>query len=198
MSVTHTNLHILAHFALQGISFWTSGTDLGCKGKNHWCSIDRGIKNRNMSWSSQTDGDCISIQFSNQSQFSKSPCTNKLNYICEVIYFWVNDIWCNPNFRYIRGALTRKHFKMSAWRFGTSPLVRITIKIIFNAIHHPYLIFAVDMLTFDSAYNASTIPRKLKVIHPLTFHSYCFIFIFICSASLNALGNSQNSYLILK
>jgi Lectin C-type domain len=81
----------LAHFALRGVSFWTSGTDMGCKGKNHWCSINRGITNRNMSWSSQKDGDCISIQFTNQSQFSKSPCTNKLNYVCEVIYFWVNN-----------------------------------------------------------------------------------------------------------
>jgi hypothetical protein len=38
-----------------------------------------------MSWSSAVEGDCISIKFSNSSQFSKTPCTLKLNYICEVI-----------------------------------------------------------------------------------------------------------------
>jgi hypothetical protein len=73
-----------AYWSIRGADFWTSGTDQGCKGKNHWCSVNKAINNPNMSWSAATEGDCISVKFVNQSQFSKTPCANKLNYICEV------------------------------------------------------------------------------------------------------------------
>jgi hypothetical protein len=73
-------------WALKGKDFWTSGTDQGCAGKNYWCSKNRAINNRNMSWSSTSDGDCISIKFSNGSQFSKTACSRNLSYICEVCF----------------------------------------------------------------------------------------------------------------
>jgi hypothetical protein len=151
-----------AYKSIRDTDFWTSGTDQGCKGKNHWCSINRNIIDRNMSWSNATDGDCISISFANRTKFSKLPCKNKLSYICEVIK--QSKIWpfTNQSFRLIKMAPTRRHFKMSAWKSGMFPSVRIFA--IHMADHKLALtLFAVDMLTFDSAFNASTIPRNLKV-----------------------------------
>ena len=75
---------ILVYWSIRGTDFWTSGTDQGSKGRNHWCSINKGITNLNMTWSGATEGDCISVNFGNQSVYSKTPCTNQLNYICEV------------------------------------------------------------------------------------------------------------------
>lgn len=75
--------------ALRGVDFWISGTDQGCKGRNHWCSIKRALVRQ------QSQHELVErnwgrlhymVNFSNQSQFSKSPCTEKLSYICEVIY----------------------------------------------------------------------------------------------------------------
>jgi len=54
-----------------------------------------------------------------------------------------------------------KHFKMSAWKFGIFQLVSLSYN--FNYRNSNYSNFAVDMVTFDSAYNASSIPRNMKV-----------------------------------
>lgn len=69
--------------------------DQGVSGRNRWCSINREIVNHNINWSDTTEGDCISVQFVNQSQFSKTPCTNKLNYICEVNPPLANILLCH-------------------------------------------------------------------------------------------------------
>jgi len=69
----------------QGVEYWTSGTDFGCKGKNHWCSIDRKLNNRNLTWSKTEEGDCVSVKYTNTtSTFSKSVCSKRMNFICEV------------------------------------------------------------------------------------------------------------------
>jgi hypothetical protein len=70
---------------LRDIEFWTSGTDAGCEGRNYWCSSKKRIINRNMSWSKEESGDCVSVIFTNSSTFNKVDCGRKINYICEVI-----------------------------------------------------------------------------------------------------------------
>lgn len=113
------------HWALKGKDFWTSGTDQGCKGKMHWCSKNRGANNQNLSWSNTVDGDCISIKFSNQSQYSKIACSKKLNYICEVYFFHTKVwfCWFDKAYRSIRPAPMGKQSKTSAWKCGTFQLV---------------------------------------------------------------------------
>jgi hypothetical protein len=75
------------------------------------------------------------------------------NYNVPLIYF--------KSFRSIEMALMHRHFKMSAWKSGMFLSVRF---INFNNLNELYLtLSAVDMLTFDTAYNASTLPRYLKV-----------------------------------
>jgi hypothetical protein len=70
---------------LHGVNFWTSGTDSGCNGKNYWCSIDRRIVNRNMTFDSKESGDCVSVTYEySSSKFKKVDCGQKMRYICEV------------------------------------------------------------------------------------------------------------------
>jgi hypothetical protein len=115
------------HIALKGKEFWTSGTDQGCDGKNYWCSKKRAIQNRNMSWSSTSDGDCVSIEFTNGSQYSKTECSRNFNFICEVFKtkYILHCRFSTSIFRFIRAELMGRPFKMSAWKCGTFQLVRI-------------------------------------------------------------------------
>jgi hypothetical protein len=71
---------------LGNIEFWTSGTDAECEGRFMWCPLNRRFINRNMSWAAGENGDCVSVKFSNgSSTFSKSDCTKRQRYICEVV-----------------------------------------------------------------------------------------------------------------
>lgn len=115
----------LGNKKLHGIDFWTSGTDQGCKGINHWCSIYKNIINRNMSWSGVENGDCITTKFTNRSQYSKTQCSNSLNYICEVIETLDLEFFCYfcSIIRFVKRARTHREFKMSVWKFGIFQLV---------------------------------------------------------------------------
>jgi hypothetical protein len=74
----------LAYKKLHNVELWTSGTDTGCPGNYHWCSISRKMTNRKLAWSKEGGGNCVSIKFSNGSTFSKAECGEKRNYVCEV------------------------------------------------------------------------------------------------------------------
>jgi hypothetical protein len=76
--------------AVHNLDFWTSGTQKDCPGKLAWCSLDRPVRSRNLSWASTSDGDCVSVKYGPNatSTFTKTACDKQLLYICEV-YFLV-------------------------------------------------------------------------------------------------------------
>jgi hypothetical protein len=70
--------------ALHNTEHWTSGTNAECESKPSWCSLGSKITNRNMTWSNDGKGNCVSVKYGNASSFGKRECGEKMNYICEV------------------------------------------------------------------------------------------------------------------
>jgi hypothetical protein len=76
---------MLGHSLIRNIEFWTSATQIECKGKLRWCSLNKRFARRNVTWAPE-DGDCLSIQFTNTtSTMAKTDCDKQLNFICEVV-----------------------------------------------------------------------------------------------------------------
>jgi hypothetical protein len=72
--------------AVHNQDYWTSGTQKDCPGKMSWCSLDRPVRSRNLSWSASSDGDCIAVKYGPNatSTFTKTACEKQLPFICEV------------------------------------------------------------------------------------------------------------------
>jgi len=76
----------IEHKAVRNLDFWTSGSQKECPGKMSWCSLERPMRNRNLSWASSSDGDCVSVKYGPNatSTFTKTSCEKQLAFICEV------------------------------------------------------------------------------------------------------------------
>jgi hypothetical protein len=74
------------HRGVHNMDYWTSGTQKDCPGKLSWCSLDRPVRSRNLSWAATEDGDCVSVKYGPNatSTFTKTDCNTNLTYICEV------------------------------------------------------------------------------------------------------------------
>jgi hypothetical protein len=73
---------------VHNLDYWTSGSQKDCLGKLSWCSLDRPVRSRNLSWAASSDGDCVSVKYKSNatSTFTKTTCEKQLPFICEVNY----------------------------------------------------------------------------------------------------------------
>jgi hypothetical protein len=77
----------LEHVRLHNFDYWTSGSQKDCPGKLSWCSLERPVRSRNLSWAYSHGGDCVSVKYGPNaisSTFTNTSCDKELQYICEV------------------------------------------------------------------------------------------------------------------
>ena len=119
---------ISEHRGVQNLDYWTSGSQKDCPGKMSWCSLERPVRNQNLSWASSGDGDCVSVKYGPNatSTFTKTDCEKQLPFICEVIISCFLFAMMIKN--QIKRFTTREHLvkrcRPSAWKFGTYLWVR--------------------------------------------------------------------------
>ena len=118
---------------MHNLDYWTSGSQKDCPGKMSWCSLRRPMRNRNLSWASSSDGDCVSVKYGPNatSTFTKTACDKTLPFICEVkhsriciffLFFKLPNIFrCKTRERLVR------HCSKSACKCGTFQSVRFQI-----------------------------------------------------------------------
>jgi beta-xylosidase len=69
--------------------FWTSGTDLNCPGKYHWCARGRDFSPKEVTWASghpdSSKGECVTVEMkANSSVLKTANCNSNFSYVCEV------------------------------------------------------------------------------------------------------------------
>jgi hypothetical protein len=116
--------------AVHDLDYWTSGSQKDCPGRLSWCSLERPMRSRNLSWSNNPDGDCVTVQYraNGSSLFTKTNCDKELPFICEVKYFSVliSIDAINSLCRCTIKEPLRRLCRPSAWMFGMSRSVPIS------------------------------------------------------------------------
>jgi len=72
-------------------SFWTSGTDVDCPGKYHWCTADLPFRHKQVNWEAghpREKGGCVYVKTGeNSSTYFTADCEDEMQFFCEVCYF---------------------------------------------------------------------------------------------------------------
>jgi hypothetical protein len=150
---------------VHNLDYWTSATQKDCPGKLSWCSLERPVRSRNLSWAATEDGDCVSVKYGPKatSTFTKTSCDKKLPFICEVKFSHICVSSIKKEFQvHNKGtfAAALQTECMEVWGISVGTICNI---VLLRSLQFS-LLKLVDMLLFDQKnYNVSTMPKNLKV-----------------------------------
>jgi len=127
------NSFIQGYPSVCGADLWTSGSNFGTD-DYAWASGKKPLRQSELNWKSgqpkRTDGDCVFLQFSNQSAnastYSLGNCAEEKNFTCEVYLFdktTHNVLIILCYFSYRKEKRNPTPFKKNAWLFMTSATV---------------------------------------------------------------------------